>query len=158
MKQTTYLLLVLLGSLMGCDKAAIDAQLQEDIAAIEQDIAKRNLSAFEDDDAHFFYRHEVNVYNGIFPVRNSGIRLVVNYDAEMLDGTILHSSSVNPDTIPLDRAVIGWKLAAKHLNIGDKMQLWLPSNLAYGTDGNEWVPPNTPLYFNIELVDIHPHF
>jgi len=42
------------------------------------------------------------------------------------------------------------------LNKGSKATLILPSNLAYGEQGNQGIPPFTPLVFEVEMVNIIP--
>ncbi|MXV51803.1 FKBP-type peptidylprolyl isomerase [Pedobacter sp. HMF7647] len=39
---------------------------------------------------------------------------------------------------------------------GTKVKLILPSNLAYGQQGNQAIPPYTPLVFDIEVINIIP--
>jgi FKBP-type peptidyl-prolyl cis-trans isomerase FkpA len=48
----------------------------------------------------------------------------------------------------------GWDEAMQLLNKGAKASLVVPSNLAYGEQGNQLIPPFTPLTFEIEIVDI----
>jgi peptidyl-prolyl cis-trans isomerase A (cyclophilin A) len=42
------------------------------------------------------------------------------------------------------------------MNIGDKILLFLPSKLAYGERGNGPIPPNTDLFFELEITDKAP--
>jgi peptidylprolyl isomerase len=42
------------------------------------------------------------------------------------------------------------------MNIGDKILLFLPSKLAYGERGNGPIPPNTNLFFELEITDKAP--
>jgi cyclophilin family peptidyl-prolyl cis-trans isomerase len=42
------------------------------------------------------------------------------------------------------------------MNIGDKILLFIPSKLAYGVRGNGPIPPNTDLFFELEITDKAP--
>lgn len=51
----------------------------------------------------------------------------------------------------------GWDMAFQLLNKGAKATLVIPSALAYGERGNQVIPPNAPLVFDVEVIDIiHP--
>jgi len=51
----------------------------------------------------------------------------------------------------------GWNEGLQLLAKGAKATFVLPSSLAYGEQGNQQIPPFTPLVFDVELVDIiHP--
>ena len=58
----------------------------------------------------------------------------------------------------MDKAIFGWQLALELMHLNDTMLLLLPSRLAYGETGTVDVPPNSVMRFDIELIDIFPHF
>ncbi len=52
------------------------------------------------------------------------------------------------------KLIAGFKEGLQQMNFGDKVLLVIPSHLAYGKQGSRGViPPNTDLYFQIEIVD-----
>jgi FKBP-type peptidyl-prolyl cis-trans isomerase len=49
--------------------------------------------------------------------------------------------------------VPGFREAMLNMNYGDKAMLFVPAHLAYGSQGNGGIPPNTDLIFEMEIVD-----
>ena len=42
----------------------------------------------------------------------------------------------------------------KLMRVGEKVTAWVPSELAYGPNGNRTIPGNSVLKFEIELLDV----
>ncbi len=82
----------------------------------------------------------------------------VRYVGRLLDGRVFDQSQADePLVFQLGRRQVirGWEIGIPLLQKGAKAQLFLPANLAYGQRGaGKVIPPNTPLIFDIELVDI----
>jgi FKBP-type peptidyl-prolyl cis-trans isomerase FklB len=92
--------------------------------------------------------------NGATP-RKTDI-VTVNYRGTFLDGTEFDSSYARnePAKFPCDRVIGGWVEALQLMHVGDKWQIFVPSNLAYGEAGmGNDIPPNAALVFEIELLD-----
>ena len=96
---------------------------------------------------------------------DSGKVITVQYEGRFLDGKVFDGTKkVGRDYHFLSGAhhvIKGWELAMKNLNAGDKVQLIVPSILAYGKegirnskDGTYIVPPNTPLVFDITILSV----
>jgi FKBP-type peptidyl-prolyl cis-trans isomerase FkpA len=81
----------------------------------------------------------------------------VNYTGKFLDGKVFDSSEGQPPAeFPLNRVIPGWTEGLQLMSKGGKAKLILPSAIAYGPNGNQGVPPYSPLYFEVELVDFKP--
>jgi FKBP-type peptidyl-prolyl cis-trans isomerase FklB len=92
--------------------------------------------------------------NGPSPTLNDTVRC--HYRGTLMDGTEFDSSiGGEPVEFPVDRVIPGWTEALQKMRVGDKWQLFVPPNLAYGMD-----PPGPPLeansllIFEIELLGI----
>jgi len=82
--------------------------------------------------------------------------VTVDYEGTLLDGTVFDSSYDRgaPFSFSMAGGVIdGWIEGVKFLNRGSKGVFVIPSDLAYGQTGNANIEPNTPLFFEIELID-----
>ena len=69
------------------------------------------------------------------------------------DGNIIENE---PVTFPLDRVIAGWTEGMKLVGPGGKIILYIPSDLAYGSRGNQAIAPNAALEFEVELIDVKP--
>jgi FKBP-type peptidyl-prolyl cis-trans isomerase FklB len=82
----------------------------------------------------------------------------VHYEGKLLDGTVFDSSIKNgqPASFPVNRVIPGWVEALQLMKVGDKWQLVIPSNLAYGENGTPdgTIAPNSVLVFEVELLDV----
>ena len=87
-----------------------------------------------------------------------GKTAVVHYTGWLLDGTKFDSSvdRGTPFEFPLGagRVIKGWDEGVATMNIGGKVELTIPPDLAYGPSGAGGViPPNATLKFEVEFLD-----
>src|SRR4051812_29317598 len=78
--------------------------------------------------------------------------VTTNYEGKFLDGSVFDSSyrPGQPAKFGVDEVIPGWPEALQFMKEGDKWQLFVPPNLAYGEDGRPpVVPPNSTLIFEI---------
>jgi FKBP-type peptidyl-prolyl cis-trans isomerase FklB len=81
--------------------------------------------------------------------------VTVNYRGSFLNGTEFDSSAKagHPIQLQANHVIRGWTEALTQMKVGSKWQLFIPSNLAYGEQGNRGIPPNSTLIFEVELLD-----
>ena len=142
---------------LSCQKEAI--QHDNDIQLIKDYLAANSITALEDKESNLFYNiYEKDTNSTIAPLRDNSIIVEVKYTAYLLDGTIVHDTNGLSTKEPLDESIYGWQLALPKMTINEKMLFFLPSRLAYGEEGRDNVPPNSVLVFDLELIEIFPHF
>jgi FKBP-type peptidyl-prolyl cis-trans isomerase len=93
--------------------------------------------------------------DGRHPRRSSTIK--VRYEGKFLDGRVFDSSKDDPDgavTFPLEKLIPGWVTVLPLMRPGDEWIIYLPPQYAYGAAGKDMIPPNTPLEFRIELLEV----
>jgi FKBP-type peptidyl-prolyl cis-trans isomerase len=78
----------------------------------------------------------------------------VNYEGTFTDGTVFDSSFVRgePVEFPLDGVIPGWTEGIQLMSEGANYRFYIPSELAYGPQGSQRIPPYAPLIFNVELI------
>jgi len=81
--------------------------------------------------------------------------VTVNYRGTLLDGTEFDSSYKRgqPAQFPVVGVIHGWTEALLKMPVGSKWKLFIPSELAYGEQGNRGIPPNSVLIFEVELLE-----
>ncbi|MEY8199095.1 MAG: FKBP-type peptidyl-prolyl cis-trans isomerase [Colwellia sp.] len=81
----------------------------------------------------------------------------VHYKGTFLNGETFDSSydRNEPAVFPLNRVIKGWTEGVQLMAVGSKYKFTIPSDLAYGPNGNPpRIPGNSVLQFEIELLEI----
>ncbi len=81
----------------------------------------------------------------------------VHYKGTFLNGDVFDSSYKRnqPAVFPLNRVISGWTEGVQLMSVGAKYKFTIPSDLAYGPNGNPpSIPGNSVLEFEIELLEI----
>jgi len=84
-------------------------------------------------------------------------KVKVHYKGTLIDGTVFDSSydRGEPATFPVTGVIAGWVEALQLMNVGDKFELTIPSDLAYGANGSgASIGPDATLVFEVELLGI----
>ena len=83
--------------------------------------------------------------------------VTVHYSGKLTDGTEFDSSYKRnqPASFPVNGVIRGWTEALQLMHVGDKWELTIPSDLAYGRQGaGNAIPPDAILIFEVELLEI----
>jgi FKBP-type peptidyl-prolyl cis-trans isomerase len=81
----------------------------------------------------------------------------VHYEGKLINGNIFDSSYPRGETIsfPLTRVIKGWTEGLQLMSLGSTYELYIPYDLAYGTNGSPpKIPPYSALVFKVELIAI----
>jgi FKBP-type peptidyl-prolyl cis-trans isomerase len=80
-----------------------------------------------------------------------------HYRGTLIDGTEFVSTYTHgePAEFPVDGVIKGWVEALQLMPVGSKWQLFIPSDLAYGPNGQgQVIGPDAVLIFEVELLSI----
>ncbi|HWN94126.1 MAG TPA: FKBP-type peptidyl-prolyl cis-trans isomerase [Methylomirabilota bacterium] len=81
----------------------------------------------------------------------------VHYHGTLIDGSVFDSSVERgePTSFPVNQVIPGWTEVLQLMKEGDKWQVYIPSQLAYGPQGpSPKIGPNSTLIFDVELLAI----
>ena len=94
--------------------------------------------------------------------RNDGVHpnprsvIVAHYTGRTINGKKFDSSRGGaPLAMRLRDLITGWVIAMQQMCIGDKWEVYIPSEMAYGNMSQPGIPGGSTLIFEIELLGIH---
>jgi FKBP-type peptidyl-prolyl cis-trans isomerase FkpA len=79
------------------------------------------------------------------------------YQPELFDKNGKLIKEDEPIEFPLNRVIKGWTEGMKLVGPGGKIILYIPAELAYGSQGaGQEIGPNEALEFEVELIEVKP--
>lgn len=96
----------------------------------------------------------------------AGQRITVNYTGWLYSDTAAENkgrrfeSSLDPGRTPYAftlgarEVIAGWEQGIPGMKVGGRRRIVIPPELAYGARGQESIPPNATILFEVELVSI----
>lgn len=125
-------------------------------------VAKENDAAFKSDKVittpSGLKYVDIKVGTGAAP--SKGRTAVVHYTGWLMDGTEFDSSLNKGEPFQFvlqatpPNVIAGWDEGVAGMKVGGKRKLMIPPKLAYGEQGNQRIPPNATLVFEVELLGI----
>jgi FKBP-type peptidyl-prolyl cis-trans isomerase FkpA len=97
------------------------------------------------------------IAEGTGPKPGASNTVRVNYEGTLIDGTVFDSSynRGEPVEFPLAGVIPGWTEGIQLMPVGSTYKLYIPSELAYGTQSpGGAIGPNSVLIFKVELLAI----
>lgn len=81
--------------------------------------------------------------------------VTVHYTGWTIDGKMFDSSRGGiPVAFRLNELIEGWIVAIQKMCVGDRWEVYLPADMAYGRYSQPGIPGGSTLIFDIELVGI----
>jgi len=83
--------------------------------------------------------------------------VTVHYEGKLTDGKVFDSSVErgSPIDLPVSGVIPGWVEGLQLMHVGEKIKLFIPSDLAYGAQSpSPTIPANSVLVFDLELIAI----
>ena len=96
----------------------------------------------------------INAGSGASPKVTNTVK--VNYRGTLMDGTEFDSSYKRgqPAEFGVGQVIKGWTEALKLMPVGSKYKLYIPQELAYGSQNMGNIKPFSALIFEVELISI----
>lgn len=142
-------ILVLLQAFWSCEKSTLAEEEQEIIFFLSE-----NQLPYEEIPPGIFIHRLQNGSGAIRP--DQTVEVIV--EGRLLDGTVFYETNTSPRFIALDSSIVAWRAALPQLQVGARALILTPSEFAYGSKAVAGIPPSTPLLFEVEVLEVHPHF
>jgi FKBP-type peptidyl-prolyl cis-trans isomerase FklB len=84
---------------------------------------------------------------------NLNSKVTVIYTGKLINGDIFVNHQ-KPVSFIVKNAIQGWKSALLKMKEGDEWIIFLPPELAFGAKGNNKVPPNSVVIYQIKLIQV----
>lgn len=97
------------------------------------------------------------ITQGTGPIPTKDQTVTVKYEGKLIDGTIFDSSYTrNPQTTDFKptQVIKGWTEALTMMPVGSTWELYIPENLAYGSQAKPKIPACSVLIFKVELISV----
>ena len=158
LRPLTLLALLFTGLLStACKKDEATVSPADDDKIIQQYIADKAIRGAQRQASGLYYVPLVTNPTAI--KAQPGNTVEVLYTGTFLDGRVFDATSQRGN-VPLGfvlgrgRVIQGWDEGIALMRKGEKSLLLIPSALAYGSQGQGPIGPNTVLRFEVELVDV----
>lgn len=91
----------------------------------------------------------------VFPTPKD--KVTTHYHGTLIDGTVFDSSVERgkPIDFPVTGVIKGWQEMLQLMKVGDKLRVYIPPHLAYGSRDQNKIPGNSVLIFEMELLGIN---
>jgi len=135
--------------------AATEKLIAEEKTTLLQYMEVNGINATETDSGLFI----AVVQEGTGQQAQPGDQVSVHYTGKLLNGKVF-DSSVDRGTpirfqVGVGQVIRGWDEGIVTMKVGEKAIFLIPSPLAYGERDLGDIPANSPLIFEVELVEIH---
>ena len=76
---------------------------------------------------------------------------IVKLKGQLKDGTVFQPEAMGP--LPLGKMIPGFTKALLQMQRGGKYHVVIPAKLGYGDHANGMIPPNSDLYFDVDVLE-----
>lgn len=82
--------------------------------------------------------------------------VTVHYTGSLINGRVFDDSRTRnyPEAFRLRDVITGWQIALSNMCVGDRWEIYIPSELGYGSRTSGPIPGNSTLVFDVELLGI----
>lgn len=155
----------LVAFVMGCcdspEQPSLEEELKENINAVDKTKLESDLKIIDDS----LQRAAINAEkepNGVrYVVRSLGTgdkptlssTIRIKYIGKLLTTKSVFDQNQNI-SFPLNNLIIGWKTVLPLLPEGSKVTLYIPSGYGYGSQASTYIPANSNLIFEVDLLEV----
>jgi len=122
---------------------------QDELDILKEYLLDNNITTVPTNNGLYY----IEILEGSGEEADNGDAVTVKYTGKLLDGSVF-DSGIFSFTIGKGEVISGFDKGITFMKEGGKAQLIIPSNFAYGSMGQNEIPPFTTLLFDIELLEV----
>lgn len=152
LKYVLFVCLFIVAAFSSCkmdEGISFEEQLAADEIRIKEFIATNNIPALRHQSGVYYQIIEPGAGNLVY-TQNTSIK--AKYALRLLNGSAIPQPT-EPIDFTLGGVIDGWIIGIPLIQKGGKIRLIVPSGYAYGRQGQNGIPSNSILDFDIELVN-----
>ncbi len=132
-------------------QAQVEAARGESMAFLEQNAQRDGVMVTE---SGLQYEVLEEGDGGVSPSETDTV--LAHYEGRLSNGDVFDSSIERgePTEFALNQVIPGWTEGLQLMETGDKYRFYIPSELAYGQNGQGPIPPFAALVFDVELLEV----
>ncbi|MCD4549503.1 FKBP-type peptidyl-prolyl cis-trans isomerase [Schaalia sp. lx-260] len=168
---TLTLSVVLTMGLAGCSSTSETAASgSQSVAANMPEVDRSGTGNFPDVTGDFGQNPQIAAGNGDAPTDKIWVKTLhqgngpevgaddtirVNYTGTLWDGKVFDSSFMRntPISFSLNGVIAGWKYGLASQHVGDRVELVIPAQWAYGDQAQNSIPAGSTLVFVVDILD-----
>ena len=79
-----------------------------------------------------------------------------HYKGSLINGKVFDNSFASkcPEAFRVNELISGFQIALLSMHIGDHWEVYIPSDMGYGSRGDSTIPANSTLIFEIQLINV----
>lgn len=129
----------------------VEGNMAEGKAFIANYAAQPDAKQLEEGDDGIYYK-SMKAGDGAVPAKTDKVK--INYKGTFTDGEVFDESKGEPLVLGVSDFVDGFSRALQNMKVGDKWQVVIRGDKAYGLNPPPGFPPNKTLVFEIDLLEI----
>ena len=125
------------------------ATFQDEMAVLNEYLLENNITTTPTNNGLYY----IEILEGTGKKAENGDTVTVKYTGKLLDGSVF-DNGIFSFVLGRGEVIPGFDQGIAFMKEGGKAQLIIPSNLAYGSTGQNTIPPYTTLLFNVEILKV----
>ena len=125
------------------------ATFQDEMATLSEYLIENNITTTPTRTGLYY----IELVEGTGEKAEDGDSITIKYTGRFLNGSIFDYGTFS-FVLGNNEVISGFDEGVAFMKEGGTAQLIIPSNLAYGSTGQNAIPPYTTLLFNLEILEI----
>ena len=130
---------------------AVSCKKDDGVKELEKFIKDNNINATKDESG--LYYQIITPGTGSANI-TANSRVTIKYEGKLLNGKVFDNGGGKEQTFVLGGLIQGWQIGLPKIQIGGEIRLLIPPSLGYGDRSTGEIPANSPLDFNIKLINV----